>query len=166
MAGWAAQFGGVPKMEAYVSALVKNGAKVYNAPDDELNAIKQGAIDIAFAQNSYGIGAAETQPNLKVAYPQFVTPVPSVIGINAKASPAVKAEAKQFIQFVLSPAGQKAMEAGDAHGDSLFWTIVTGVAPRPEVPSPATIPAKVLDPYTWGSQENGINQWFTSHVAH
>jgi iron(III) transport system substrate-binding protein len=166
MAGWAAQFGGVPKMEAYVSALVKNGAKVYNAPDDELNAIKQGAIDIAFAQNSYGIGAAETQPNLKVAYPQFVTPVPSVIGINAKASPAVKAEAKQFIQFVLSPAGQKAMEAGDAHGDSLFWPIVTGVAPRPEVPSPATIPAKVLDPYTWGSQENGINQWFTSHVAH
>jgi iron(III) transport system substrate-binding protein len=166
MAGWADQFGGVSQMEAYVSALVENGAKVYNAPDDELNAIKQGAIDIAFAQNSYGIGVGQTQPNMKVAYPQFVTPVPSVLGISAKASAAVQAEAKQFLQFVLSPAGQKAMQAGDPHGDSLYWPVLNGVASRPEVPSPTTIPTKILNAYTWGSQENTINQWFTSHVAH
>jgi iron(III) transport system substrate-binding protein len=152
-------------MEDYVSALVKNGAKVYTAPDDELNAIKQGTIDVAFAQNSYGIGVGLTQPSLKVAYPRFVTPVPSVLGINAKASAAVQAEAKRFAEFVLSPAGQKAMEAGDAHGDSLYWPVLNGVAPRPELPSPETIPTKILDAYTWGSQENTINQWFTSHIA-
>jgi iron(III) transport system substrate-binding protein len=165
MAGWADQFGGVTQMEDYVSALVKNGAKVYTAPDDELNAIKQGTIDVAFAQNSYGIGVGLTQPSLKVAYPRFVTPVPSVLGINAKASAAVQAEAKRFAEFVLSPAGQKAMEAGDAHGDSLYWPVLNGVAPRPELPSPETIPTKILDAYTWGSQENTINQWFTSHIA-
>jgi iron(III) transport system substrate-binding protein len=144
---------------------VKNGAKVYAAPDDELNAIKQGTIDVAVAQSSYGMGVGQTQANLKVSYPRFVTPVPSVLGINAKASAAVQSEAKRFVQFVLSPAGQKAMQAGDPHGDSLYWPVLNGVAPRPEVPSPAAIPTKILDAYTWGSQENTINQWFTSNVA-
>jgi iron(III) transport system substrate-binding protein len=165
MAGWAAQFGGVPQMESYVSNLVRNGAKVYSAPDDELNAIKQGTIDVAVAQSSYGVGVGETQPSMKLAYPQSVTPVPSVLGIDAKASPAVQAEAKQFVEFVLSPAGQQAMQAGDAHGDSLYWPVVNGVAPRPELPSPAAIPSKILDPYTWGAQQNGIDQWFTAHIA-
>jgi iron(III) transport system substrate-binding protein len=165
MAGWAAQFGGVAQMESYVSTLVKNGAKVYSSPDDELNAIKQGTIDVAVAQSSYGVGVGETQPSMKLAYPQFVTPVPSVLGIAAKASPAVQAEAKQFVEFVLSPAGQKAMQAGDVHGDSLYWPVLNGVAPRPELPSPTAIPTKILDPYVWGAQQNTISQWFTSHVA-
>ncbi len=165
LAGWAVQFGGVPQMESYVTNLVKNGAKVYTAPDDELNAIKQGTIDVAFAQSSYGIGVNEKQANLKVAYPQSVTPVPSVIGIDAKASPAVQAEAKEFAQFVLSPPGQAAMQAGDPHGDSLYWPVVAGTSPLPALPSPTTIPSKVLDAAKWGGQENVINQWFTANIA-
>ena len=165
MAGWAAQMGGVPQMESYVSALVKGGAKVYNAPADELNAIKQGTIDVAVAQSSYGIGVEETNPNLKLTYPKYVTPVPSVLAIDAKAPAAVQAEAKKFVQFVLSPAGQQAMQGGDPHGDSLYWPVINGVAPLPKVPSPATIPTKILDPVTWGAQENTVAQWFTSHIA-
>jgi iron(III) transport system substrate-binding protein len=165
MAGWAAQMGGVPQMESYVSALVKGGAKVYNAPADELNAIKQGTIDVAVAQSSYGIGVGETNPTLNLTYPQYVTPVPSVLAIDAKAPAAVQAEAKKFVQFVLSPAGQQAMQAGDPHGDSLYWPVINGVAPLPKVPSPSTIPTKILNPVTWGAQENTVAQWFTSHIA-
>jgi iron(III) transport system substrate-binding protein len=155
----------VGPMESYVSALVKGGTKVFSAPGDELNAIKQGTINVAVAQSSYGIGVGETQPSMKLAYPQFVTPVPSVLGIDAKASPAVQAEAEKFVQFVLSPAGQTAMQAGDPHGDSLYWPVITGVTPRPQVPSPSTIPAKILNPRTWGAQENTVAQWFTSHIT-
>ena len=165
MAGWAAQMGGVPQMESYVSALVKGGAKVYNAPADELNAIKQGTINVAVAQSSYGIGVEETNPNLKLTYPQYVTPVPSVLAVDAKAPAAVQAEAKKFVEFVLSPAGQQAMQAGDPHGDSLYWPVINGVAPLPKVPSSATIPTKILNPVTWGAQENTVAQWFTSHIA-
>jgi iron(III) transport system substrate-binding protein len=165
LAGWAAQFGGISQMESYVSALVKNGAQVFGAPADELTAIKQGTISVAFAQSGYGIGAGQKLPSLKVAYPQSVTPVPSVIGINAKASAAVRSEAEQFAQFVLSAAGQAAMQAGDPTGDSLYWPVVSGVPPRPELPSPSTIPTSVLDPYKWGAEENTVNQWFTAHVA-
>jgi iron(III) transport system substrate-binding protein len=165
MAGWAAQMGGVPQMESYTSNLVRGGTKIYNAPADELNAIKQGTIDVAVAQSSYGIGVEETNPSMKVAYPKYVTPVPSVLAIDAKASPAVQAEAKKFVEFVLSPAGQKAMQAGDPHGDSLFWPVLQGEQPLPAVPSASSIPAKVINPVTWGAQENTVDQWFTSHLA-
>jgi iron(III) transport system substrate-binding protein len=165
MAGWAAQMGGVPQMESYTSNLVKGGAKIYNAPADELNAIKQGTIDVAVAQSSYGIGVEETNPSMKVAYPKYVTPVPSVLAIDGKASPAVQAEAKKFVEFVLSSAGQKGMQAGDPHGDSLFWPVLQGGTPLPAVPSASSIPAKVINPVTWGAQENSVAQWFTSTFA-
>ena len=126
------------------------------------NAIKQGSIDIAVAQSSYGIGVEETNPSMKLAYPQYVTPVPSVLAVDDKASPAVQAEAKKFVQFVLSPAGQKAMQAGDPHGDSLFWPVLQGENPLAAVPSPSAIPAKVINPVTWGAQESTVAQWFTS----
>jgi len=165
MAGWAAQMGGVAQMESYVSSLVRGGTKIYSAPDDELNAIKQGTIDVAVAQSSYGIGVEQTNPAMKMTYPQYVTPVPSVLGIDAKASPAVQAEAKKFVQFVLSSAGQRAMHSGDPHGDSLFWPVLQGENPLPAVPSPSAIPAKMVNPVTWGAQENTVAQWFTSHFA-
>ncbi len=165
MAGWAAQMGGVPQMESYTSNLVKGGTKIYNAPADELNAIKQGTIDVAVAQSSYGIGVEETNPYMKVAYPKYVTPVPSVLAIDAKAPAGAAAEAKKFVEFVLSPAGQKAMQGGDPHGDSLFWPVLQRGIPLPAVPSAAAIPAKVINPVTWGAQENSVAQWFTSTFA-
>ena len=165
MAGWAAQMGGVPQMESYTSSLVKGGAKIFNAPADELNAIKQGTIDVAVAQSSYAIGVEETNPSMREAYPKYVTPVPSVLAVDAKAPAAVQAEAKQFVQFVLSPAGQKAMQAGDPHGDSLFWPVLQGGTPLPAVPPASSIPSKVINPVTWGAQENSVAQWFTSTFA-
>jgi iron(III) transport system substrate-binding protein len=165
MAGWAAQMGGVPQMESYTSSLVKGGTKIYNAPADELNAIKQGTIDVAVAQSSYGIGVEETNPDMKVAYPKYVTPVPSVLAIDAKAPAAVQAEAKKFVEFVLSPAGQQAMQAGDPHGDSLFWPVLQSGTPLAAVPPVSSIPAKVINPVTWGAQENSVAQWFTSTFA-
>ncbi|HEX6449134.1 MAG TPA: extracellular solute-binding protein [Trebonia sp.] len=165
MAGWAAQMGGVSQMESYVTNLVKGGAKIYNAPADELNAIKQGTIDVAVAQSGYGVGVGETDPAMKMTYPQYVTPVPSVIGIAAQAPAAVQAEAKKFVQFVLSPAGQAAMQAGDPHGDSLYWPIIQGGKPLAALPSPTSVPAKPLNPVTWGAQESTVAQWFTSNIA-
>jgi iron(III) transport system substrate-binding protein len=165
MAGWAAQMGGVPQMESYTSKLVQGGAKIFNAPADELNAIKQGSIDIAVAQSSYGIGVNEQDSYIKEAYPKVVTPVPSVLAIDAKAPANVQAEAKKFVQWVLTPAGQDAMQAGDPHGDSLYWPVINGRNPLPAVPSPSAIPAKIINPVTWGAQESTVDQWFTSHLA-
>jgi iron(III) transport system substrate-binding protein len=57
------------------------------------------------------------------------TLLPSAIGIDAKASPQVQAEAEKFAAFVLSPAGQKVMQTGDPTGDSLYYPVVQDVSP-------------------------------------
>jgi len=165
VAGWGSQFGGVSAMEKYVTKLMANGAQLFNAPADELNALKQGTIQLAIAQSSYGIGVGTTNPNLKLSYPANATPVPSVIGIDSKTSKTVQSEAKQFATFVLSKAGQHAMQTGDPVGDSLYWPVVQGVTPVPLVPSASKLPIKELNPYVWGPRENSVNSWFTTNVA-
>ena len=59
----------------------------------------------------------------------------AAIGIDAKAPAAEQAEAKQFIEFVLSPAGQKVMQSGDPTGDSLYYPVLQGVSPLSSLPS-------------------------------
>ena len=91
--------------------------------------------------------------------------LPSAIGIDAKASPAVQAEAKQFIEYVLSPAGQKVAQSGDPTGDSLYYPVIQGVSPLPAVPPLPSSVTQTIDPYTWGPQEGTINTWFDNNIV-
>jgi hypothetical protein len=82
-----------------------------------------------------------------------------------KASPRVQAEAKQFIAFVLSPAGQKVMQSGDPTGDSLYCPVLSGVSPLSSLPSLASVKTQTINPYTWGPQEAAINNWFDANIV-
>ena len=103
--------------------------------------------------------------NLTVKYLDPVTLLPSAIGIDAKAPAAEQAEAKQFVQFVLSPAGQKVMQSGDPTGDSLYYPVVQGVTPLSSLPSLSGVKTQTINPYTWGPQEGTINTWFDGNIV-
>ena len=75
------------------------------------------------------IGATFTDKNIGISTSSPATLLPCAIGIDAKASPQVQAEAEKFIEYVLSPAGQKVMQTGDPTGDSLYYPVVNGVSP-------------------------------------
>jgi iron(III) transport system substrate-binding protein len=94
-----------------------------------------------------------------------VTLLPSAIGIDAKAPAAEQAEAKQFVEFVLSPAGQHVMQTGDPTGDSVYYPVIQGVNPLPALPSLASTKTQSIDPYTWGPQEGTINTWFDNNIV-
>lgn len=165
VAGMLNQLGGVTQGEQYFSQLAANGLHVYATNKVTLTALLQGQISAAIVQNSAGIGFEYKYPQIKVAYPSKVTALPGVIGIDAKVSPAEQAEAKQFADFVYSPAGQQVMLTGDPHGDSLFFPIVNGTSQHKLVPQLSSIPIQFIDPYTWGPLEGTVNQWFTAHVV-
>jgi iron(III) transport system substrate-binding protein len=112
------------------------------------------------------MAAGNSDPHIQTTYLPKVTSLPSVIGINAKASKQVQEEAKQFASFVLSAQGQQVMLTGDASGDSLYWPIVSGVSPNAGLRSLDSVPAQAIDPYTWGQQESAINSWFTNTIVH
>jgi iron(III) transport system substrate-binding protein len=116
-------------------------------------------------QSSAGIGAALGDKKLTVKYLDPVTLLPSAIGIDAKAPAAEQAEAKKFIAFVLSPAGQKVMQSGDPTGDSLYYPVLQGVAPLAALPALSGVQTQTINPYMWGSKEATINTWFDNNIV-
>lgn len=165
VAGLFNYLGGVSQGEAFLEKLKANGLKVNQTNGDTLHALEGGQIRIALIQSSAGIGAEAKDPSLKTAFINPATPIPSVIGIDARTSPQAIAEAEQFAAFVLSAQGQSVMQSGDPGGDSLFWPVVNGIQPLSQLPPLSSVPARPIDPVLWGSRENAINAWFTNNIV-
>ena len=165
IAGVMNYLGGVPAGEKYFSSLKSNGLIIHPTNGPTLQALTGGQINLALVQSSAAIGATFTDKNIGIEYLSPATLLPSAIGIDAKASPQVQAEAEKFVEFVLSPAGQKVMQSGDPTGDSLYYPVLSGVSPLSSLPSLASVKTQTINPYTWGPQEATINNWFDSSIV-
>ncbi|MDX6202614.1 MAG: iron(III) transport system substrate-binding protein, partial [Frankiales bacterium] len=162
------QSGGVAAGEDYLKKLKANGLHVFPTNGDTLHALETGQVTYGLIQSSAAAGEVAKAPknanfNAKVAYLPQSTLLPAVIGIDKAAPAAVQAEAKKFVHFVLSPAGQDAMLKGDPKGDSLFWPFVPGVNALSDLPSFPSAYQKI-DPYFWGPLENQVNTFFDSTI--
>ena len=165
IAGVMNYLGGVSAGEKYFSSLKSNGLIIHPTNGPTLQALTGGQINLALVQSSAAIGATFTDKNIGIEYLSPATLLPSAIGIDAKASPQVQAEAEKFIEFVLSPAGQQVMQSGDPTGDSLYYPVLSGVSPLSSLPSLASVKTQTINPYTWGPQEATINNWFDSSIV-
>jgi len=161
---------GLSKGEAFFTSLKANGLKVYPTNGDTKHALETGVIQGGLIQSSAAEGevlnfTAKPQAGFtpKVIYLPKSTLLPGVIAIDKKAPAAVQAEAKQLIEYILSPAGQAVMQTGDATGDSLFWPVVPGVKALPGLSAFPTAYQKI-DPYFWGPQQAAINTWFDINI--
>jgi iron(III) transport system substrate-binding protein len=165
IAGMMNYLGGVSQGESYYTKLKANGLVIHPTNGPTLQALTSGQINVALVQSSAAIGAALGDKNIGIEYLNPVTLLPSAIGIDAKAPAAEQAEAEKFIEFVLSPAGQKVMQSGDPTGDSLYYPVLQGVNPLPALPSLTSATTQTINPYTWGPQEATINTWFDSNIV-
>jgi iron(III) transport system substrate-binding protein len=165
IAGMMNYLGGVNQGEQFYSQLKTNGLVINPTNGPTLQALTSGKIKLALVQSSAGVGAMLGDKNLAVEYLNPVTLLPSAIGIDAKASPAEQAEAKKFVEFVLSPAGQKVMQSGDPSGDSLYYPVLNGTNPLSALPSLSSVTTQSINPYTWGPQEGTINTWFDANIV-
>ncbi len=165
IAGMMNYLGGVNAGETFFTKLKSNGLVIHPTNGPTLQALTSGQINLALVQSSAATGAAIGDKNLGIAYLHPVTLLPSAIGIDAKAPAAEQAEAKRFVEFVLSPAGQAVMQSGDPTGDSLYYPVVSGVTPLAALPSLASASTQTINPYTWGPQEGTINTWFDANIV-
>ena len=162
------QSGGVAAGEDYLKKLKANGLHVFPTNGDTLHALETGQISYGLIQSSAAAGEVAKAPknanfNAKLAYLPQPTLLPGVIGIDKAAPAQVQDEAKKFVEFVLSPAGQDAMKTGDPKGDSLFWPVAPGVTALADLPAfPAAY--QKIDPYFWGPLENQVNTFFDSSI--
>jgi iron(III) transport system substrate-binding protein len=165
IAGMMNYLGGVSAGQTYFTKLKTNGLVIHPTNGPTLQALTSGQINLALVQSSAAIGAALGDKNIGISYLHPVTLLPSAIGIDAKAPAAEQAEAEKFIEFVLSPAGQKVMQSGDPTGDSLYYPVIQGVSPLASLPSLASTTTQTINPYTWGPQEATINTWFDANIV-
>ncbi len=165
IAGIMNYLGGVSQGEKFFSSLKGNGLVINPTNGPTLQALTSGQIKLALVQSSAGIGAKLGDSSLEVKYLNPVTLLPSAIGIDSKASPAVQSEAEQFVQFVLSKQGQHVMQTGDPTGDSLYYPVLKGINPLAALPSLAAVQTQSINPYTWGPREPTINSWFDSTIV-
>lgn len=160
--------GGVKAGEAYFTKLKADGLKVYPTNGDTLHALETGQIDYGLIQSSAATGETiKVKPTAgyapKIAYLPKSTLLPSVIGIDKAADPTQQAEAKKFVDFALSPAGQKVMQAADTSGDSLYWPVVSGVTALSQLPTFPTTYQRI-DPSYWGPLQAQVVTWFDSNI--
>lgn len=157
--------GGEAGGKKYFQQLKANGLHVFDTNGVTLKALYSGAIGIAIVQSSAGVGAVLKKEPVQLVYPEPVSLLPGSIGINAKASPEVAAAAKKFVEFVLSPEGQKVMLSGDTGGDSNYYPLLEGLKPSPAVTPLMGIKYQSVDPTVWGPREGEINTWFTNTIV-
>jgi iron(III) transport system substrate-binding protein len=165
IAGMMNNLGGISQGERFFEQLKSNGLIIHPTNGPTLQALTSGQIKLALVQSSAGIGAELGDHKLVVKYLDPVTLLPSAIGIDAKASAAERKEAEKFIEYVLSPAGQKVMQTGDPTGDSLYYPVRQGVSPLAALPPLASAKTQNINPYTWGTREATINTWFDSNIV-
>jgi iron(III) transport system substrate-binding protein len=166
IAGIMQYLGGISQGEKFFTQLKSNGLVINPTNGPTIQALTSGQIKLALVQSSAAVGAKLDDPKLAVKYLSPQTLLPGAIGIDAKASPAVQAEAKRFVEFVLSKRGQKVMQSGDPSGDSLYYPVVKGVKPLKALPSLGSVKSQTLNPYLWGPREPMINSWFDNHNVH
>ena len=164
VAGMMQQFGGAAQGEAFFEKLKANGLQVFQTNGDTLHALTTGQIKLALVQSSAGIGAGLQASSIKSVFLPTQTLMPGCIGISTGAKGAVLKEAERFAEFVLSGAGQKVQQGGDPQGDSLYWPVLSSVAPLPALPDLSALQTQIIDPTLWGPREAGINQWFDANI--
>ncbi len=152
--------------EAFLTKLKANGLVINATNGPTIGAIQSHTIKMAIIQSSAGYGQElTTLPSLRVAYLNPAIALPGVVGIDGLMPKTVRAEAQKFVNWLLSPAGQHAMQTGDPQGDSLFWPVLNGEKPANKVLPPlSSVPMMTINPYVWGPLENTVNTWFTNNI--
>ena len=151
--------------KAYLERLKANGLRVFPTNSVTLRALQYGQIDAAVVQSSAAIGFLHEMPGLRIATPAPATVLPSDLAIGRDVSGPMQQQAQRFVQWVLSPAGQAAMQQGDANADSNYLPLVEGVDPLPSLKQLGTVQPLVIDPAVWGPKEPQVIDWFTAHIA-
>ena len=164
IAGIAQLMGSEDQGKQYFQQLKANGLKIFQTNDPTLNSVETGARAFGIVQDSAYYGAKKAGHPLGVIYPTSgVVALPGVIGVSANAQH--KACAEQFVNWVLSTAGQTVMINHDpTDGDTYFIPVVKGITPI--VTRQLTgINFITLDVPKWAGVEAEYKQWFHSNIV-
>lgn len=148
----------------FFTKMKANGVKVFQTNKPSLNAVETGAREFAIVQDTVYYAAKQSSQPLGLIYPTSgVASLASAIGISAHA-PHIGC-AQQFVNWVLSPAGQQVTTHHDpADGDTYYIPLIKNVVPVVQRQTEG-IKFIELDTTKYAQQESQIKQWFHDNVV-
>lgn len=164
IAGVGQILGGEDQGKQYFTQLKANGLKIFQTNDPTLNSVETGAREFGIVQDSAIYGAIKAGQPLGIIYPTSgAVGLPAVIAVSAKGQHHACAE--QFVNWVLSTAGQSVMTHHDpTDGDTYFIPLVQGVTPV--VTRQLTgINFVNLNIPQWAGVEAEYKQWFHDNIV-
>lgn len=158
------QLKGTNGAEQYFTNLKKNGLHVFPTNGVTLKALLKGQVKAIMIQDSAMISAKAKGEPIQIVYPSGgVFTLPDVLSIDKNAPDM--ANAKKFIEFVLSPAGQKVMlNPKNGGGDSYFNPVIQGETPNPARQQSGINWVRVND-IKAANNEASIQQWFHDNIT-
>jgi iron(III) transport system substrate-binding protein len=164
VAGVAQLMGGESQGEQFFTKLKANGLKIFQTNNPTLNSIETGAREFGIVQDSAIYGAIKAGQPLGILYPSSgVIGLPAVIAVSAHSQHT--ACAQQFVNWVLSSAGQSIMTHHDpTDGDTYFIPLIKGVTPIVQRQY-SGINFIDLNVSTWASKEAELKQWFHNNIV-
>jgi iron(III) transport system substrate-binding protein len=164
IAGVSQIMGGENQGKQFFTQLKANGLKEFQTNDPTMNSVETGAREFGIVQDSIIFSAIKAGQPIGIIYPASgVVGLPGVIGIAANGKH--QACAQQFVNWVLSSAGQAVMTHHDpTDGDTYFIPLVNGVTPI--VSRQLTgINFINLNVPQWAAAEAEFKQWFHANIV-
>jgi iron(III) transport system substrate-binding protein len=164
IAGVAQLQGGESQGKQFFTSLKQNGLKLFPTNDPTLNSVETGAREFAIVQDSAIYGAIKAGQPLGILFPSSgVIGLPGVVSVSANSHH--KACAEQFVNWVLSSAGQSVMTHHDpTDGDTYFIPVVNGVT-NTVTRQYTGINFVDLNVSQWAGVEAEYKQWFHDNIA-
>lgn len=164
IAGVAQLLGGENQGKQFFTQLKANGLKIFQTNDPTLSSVETGAREFGIVQDSAIYGAIKAGQPLGIIFPSSgVIGLPGVIGISASAQH--KGCAEQFVNWVLSNAGQTVMVNHDpTDGDRYFIPVIQGIT-NTASRQYTGINFIDLNLSQWAAAENEYKQWFHTNIV-
>ncbi len=125
--------------------------------------LRRGDVGLAILPSQAAYTLARREPSFQVTVPRPAGLVPAVIGISTGASPTARAQARRFVDFLLTPRGQALILQSTAEG--MAWPPIEGVAPPPGLPALGDLTLIHPDPVMWGGRQGEEIGWFRREIA-
>lgn len=164
IAGVAQIMGGEAQGKQFFQQLKANGLKEFQTNDPTLNSVVTGAREFGIVQDSAIYGAIKAGHPLGIIFPSSgVVGLPGVIGVSANSQH--KGCAEQFVNWVLSSAGQTVMVKHDpTDGDRYFIPVVQGIT-NTAARQYDNINFIDLNVSRWAGVEAEYKQWFHANIV-
>ncbi len=158
--------GGWQKSKLFLKTLRKDGLHIYANIQTTFAALRSGAIKAAIVPFSSAVyNADQINRNLVVTFPAPFYLLPNVISMARGLPAKLRHNARSFITYVNSRFAQTVRMSLDS-GNSYYWPVVSGIAPRSGMPHLNLRDASPLHSAFWSRAQHTVATWFSQKMIH